>query len=158
MNITFRDASGEDLQLVRKFTIETAWSSFPEYDQKKLDREKWTKNFLEMYDGLLRKVTGRLFVAENEGHDFVGYVWIGEDNNMMTGLKSGFIYDIFVKEEYRGKGIGKTLLEKAESYCKEKGYSKILLMVAVNNSAAMNLYDRMGFKPEQTYMGKGLSQ
>ena len=76
---------------------------------------------------------------------------------MMTGLKHGYVYDIFVKEEFRGKGIGKKLLEEAESYCREKRYSRILLMVSVNNVEAIRLYNKMGFKAEQTYMGKVLN-
>jgi ribosomal protein S18 acetylase RimI-like enzyme len=75
---------------------------------------------------------------------------------MMTGLKYGYIYDIFVKEEFRGKGFGRVLLEKAESYCRERGYSRILLMVSVSNETAIRLYDKMGFKAEQTYMAKTL--
>jgi ribosomal protein S18 acetylase RimI-like enzyme len=76
---------------------------------------------------------------------------------MMTGKKHGYIYDIFVKKEFRGKGIGKILLEKAQSYCREKGYSRILLMVSVNNANAIELYNKSGFKTEQMYMGKALS-
>jgi len=75
---------------------------------------------------------------------------------MMTGLKHGYVYDVFVKEEFRGKGIGRILLDKAESYCREKCYSRILLMVSVSNEVAIRLYDKMGFKAEQTYMAKGL--
>jgi ribosomal protein S18 acetylase RimI-like enzyme len=76
---------------------------------------------------------------------------------MLTGLKHGYIYDIFVKKEFRGKGIGRTLLEKAQSYCREKGYSRILLMVYVNNANAIGLYNKMGFKTERMHMGKVLN-
>jgi len=61
-----------------------------------------------------------------------------------------------VKEEFRGKRIGRTLLEKAQSYCREKGYSRIVLMVSVSNKPAIGLYDKMGFKTEQMYMAKVL--
>jgi len=156
MNISFREANEKDLQLVKKFTLETAWTAFPENDKKLLDREKWTKNFLEMFERLSKRETDRIFIAEDESQAFTGYLWVGEGANMMTGLKNGFIYDIFVKEEFRGRGIGRILLEKAESYCREKGYSKILLMVSINNAAAIKLYDKMGFKAEEMYMGKEL--
>jgi ribosomal protein S18 acetylase RimI-like enzyme len=74
----------------------------------------------------------------------------------MTGATHGFIYDIFVAEEYRGKGIGKILIEKAETYCREKGYPRILLMVSAENQPAIRLYTKTGFKTEHMHMGKEL--
>jgi ribosomal protein S18 acetylase RimI-like enzyme len=157
VDITFREARETDLQLVRKYTVETAWTTFSENERKALDKEKWTKHILEGFEKLSERETDRIFVAEDESHAFLGYLWVGEGSNMMTGLKHGYIYDIFVKEGFRGKGIGKKLLEKAESYCRGKGYSRILLMVSTSNETATRLYNRMGFKAEQTYMGKVLS-
>jgi ribosomal protein S18 acetylase RimI-like enzyme len=157
MDITFREAKETDLQLVRKYTIETAWATFPEDEKKLLDKDKWTKTFFEMFEKLSKKDTSKILVAEDENHAFLGYLFVGEGSNMMTGLRHGYIYDIFVNEEFRGKGIGRILLEKAESYCREKRYSRILLMVSTSNEPAIRLYDKMGFKAEQTYMGKTLS-
>jgi len=157
MDITFREARETDLQLVRKYTVETAWATFSENERKQLDKEKWTENILEGFEKLSKRATDRIFVAEDESHAFLGYLWIGEGSNMMTGLKHGYIYDIFVKEEFRRRGFGRKLLEKAESYCREKRYSRILLMVSVSNETAIRLYSKMGFEPEQTYMGKVLN-
>jgi ribosomal protein S18 acetylase RimI-like enzyme len=157
MDVTIREAKEPDLQLVRKYTAETGWTVLSESERKQLDKEKWTKQILEVFDRLSRRETDRIFVAEDESHAFLGYLWVGEGGNMMTGLKHGYVYDIFVKEEIRGKGIGRILMEKAESHCRERGYSRILLMVSVSNQAAISLYDNMGFKAEQTYMAKALS-
>jgi ribosomal protein S18 acetylase RimI-like enzyme len=157
MDVTIREAKETDLRLVRKYTVETAWATFSESERKELDKEKWTKHVLELFEKLSKRETDRIFVAEDESHAFLGYLWVGEGSNMMTGLKQGYIFDIFVKKEFRGKGIGKILLEKAQSYCREKGYSRILLRVFVNNANAIGLYNRMGFKTEQMHMGKALS-
>jgi ribosomal protein S18 acetylase RimI-like enzyme len=158
MDITIREAKETDLQLVRKYTVETGWTTvLSENERKQLDKEKWTKHILEGFEKLSKRETDKIFVAEDETHAFLGYLWVGEGNNVMTGLKHGYIYDIFVKEEFRGEGIGRMLLDKAESYCREKRYSRILLMVSVGNQVAISLYDNMGFKAEQTYMAKALS-
>lgn len=156
MDVIIREAEKPDLQLVRRYTVETGWASFSESERRELKKETWTKHILEVFEKLSMRETDRIFVAENKSHTFLGYLWIGEGSNMMTEKKHGFIYDIFVKKEFRGKGIGKILLEKAQSYCREKGYSRILLMVAVNNKTALGLYNKMGFKAEQIYMGKAL--
>jgi ribosomal protein S18 acetylase RimI-like enzyme len=157
MDVTIREAKETDLQLVRKYTVETAWTTFSEGERKELDKEKWTKHILEGFEKLSKRETDKIFVAEDESHAFLGYLWVGEGSNMMTGLKHGYIYDIFVRKEFRGKGIGKILLKKAESYCREKHYSRILLMVSVSNQTAMKLYSEMGFEAEQTYMAKVLN-
>lgn len=157
MDITIREAKETDLQVVRKYTVETAWTSLSESDRKELDKEKWTKHLLELFEKLSKRETEKIFVAEDESHAFLGYIWVGEGSNMMTGLKHGYIYDVFVKKEFRGKGIGRTLLEKAQNYCREKGYSRIRLMVYVNNANAIGLYNKMGFKTEQMHMEKTLS-
>jgi ribosomal protein S18 acetylase RimI-like enzyme len=156
-DVTIREAKESDLQLVRKYTVETGGAVFSESERKGLDKEKWIKHILEVFEQLSKRETDRIFVAEDESHAFLGYFWIGEGSNMLTGLKHGYIYGIFVKEEFRGKGIGKILLEKAESYCLEKGYSRIRLMVSVSNETATSLYARMGFKAEQVHMGKALN-
>jgi ribosomal protein S18 acetylase RimI-like enzyme len=158
MDVTFREAKETDLKLVRKYTVETAWTTvLSESERKELDKEKWAKHILEGFEKLSKRETERIFVAEDESHAFLGYLWVGEGSNMMTGKEHGYIYDIFVKKEFRGKGIGKILLEKAQSYCREKGYSRILLMVSVNNANAIELYNKSGFKTEQMYKGKALS-
>jgi ribosomal protein S18 acetylase RimI-like enzyme len=156
MDITIREATETDLPLVRKCTVETGWKVLSENERKQLDKEKWTKQILGVFEQLSKRETHRIFVAEDESHTFLGYLWIGEGSNMMSGLKHGYIYDVLVNEEFRGKGIGRMLVEKAQSYCREKGYSRILLMVSVSNETAIRLYDKMGFKAEQTYMAKAL--
>jgi ribosomal protein S18 acetylase RimI-like enzyme len=158
MDVTIREAKETDLQLVRKYTVETGWTTvLSESERKQLDKGKWTKHILEGFEKLSKRETDKIFVAEDENHAFLGYLWVGEGGNMMTGLKHGYVYDVFVKEEFRERGIGRILMEKAESYCRERGYSSILLMVSVSNQAAISLYGKMGFKAEQTYMGKALS-
>lgn len=156
MDVTIREAKESDLQLVRKYGVETGWASLSESERGELDKEEWAKHMGELFQKIFDRETHRIFVAENESHVFLGYVWVGVGSNMMTGKRHGFIYDIFVEKEFRGKGVGRALLEKAESFCREKGYSRILLMVSVNNKAAAKLYDKMGFKMEQVYRGKAL--
>jgi ribosomal protein S18 acetylase RimI-like enzyme len=106
---------------------------------------------------MVKKESHRVFVAEDENQSFLGYVWVGEGSNPMTGTKHGYIYDIFVKEDQRRKGIGIMLMEKAERYCRETGYHELLLMVAINNQPAQELYIKQGFKAEQMYMLKRLT-
>ena len=157
-DIITREAKDPDPQLVRKYTVETAWTSITESERRELDKEEWTEHMLGLFEKLSERESDEIFVAENKNHVFLGYQWVGEGNNMITGKKCGYVYDIFVRKEFRGKGIGKTLLEKAESFSREKGYSRIRLMVSASNEVATKLYDKMAFKAEQIHMGKMLNQ
>jgi ribosomal protein S18 acetylase RimI-like enzyme len=157
MHVVLREAKKKDVPLIEKFTVETGWKGIPESQRTLLNREKWNRHMVEVFEDFYKRENSRIFVAEDEVQAFVGYVFVGESSDMLTGLGNfGFIYDIFVEEKFRGKGIGKMLLERAESHCREKSYSRIALMVATVNDSAISLYNRMGFKPEQMYMGKEL--
>lgn len=156
MRITLREAKKKDMQLIKKYTVETGWEGIPESQKALLDREKWSMHMVEVFENFHKRENSQLFVAEDESRTFVGYLFVGESSDMMTGLSFGFIYDMFVEEKHRGKGIGRMLLIKAESHCREKGYSRIALMVSAANNSAIRLYDSLGFKPEQIYMGKEL--
>ncbi|UCG36668.1 MAG: GNAT family N-acetyltransferase [Candidatus Bathyarchaeota archaeon] len=142
--------------MVKEISIRTVWERFSEDQRRKLDKEKWSQRLGGLFDMAIKE-GHRVFVAEDENQSFLGYVWVGERSNLMTGTRHGYIYDVFVKEEHRRKGVGMILMEKAESYCRETGYTEMLLMVAINNQPAEKLYIKQGFKAEQKYMLKRLT-
>jgi len=56
-----------------------------------------------------------------------------------------YVDTICVDDQFRGYGIGTTLLKEAEKIAKQKGYSRISLNVAQGNPIAKQLYKRMGY-------------
>lgn len=56
------------------------------------------------------------------------------------------LFSIIVKEEMRGKGIGKQLLEQLMKLAKEKFHIEILHLEVYEGNPARRLYERMGFK------------
>lgn len=154
MNIHLREAKATDRPLVKKMFVETSWEYIPETQKKLLDREKWNMNVIEDYENILKEENTEVFIAEDEHHKYVGHLIVGQTRGMITKLSFGYIYDIFVEEEFRGKGIGKLLLEKAEDYCRKKGHSRIALSVSATNDSAIKLYSRTGYKPERINMAK----
>lgn len=57
-----------------------------------------------------------------------------------------YIDTLSVSVGHQGKGIGKSLIEAVIAKGKAKGFSKIGLLVAIENPKAKSLYERMGFK------------
>jgi len=157
MRINIRRAKAAEITSVKEISIEAVWERFSDEQRRELDKETWSRRMGELFDMMVEKESHRVFVAEDENQSLLGYVWVGEGSNPMTGTNHGYIYDIFVREEQRRKGIGMMLMEKAEWYCRKTGYHEMLLMVAVNNQPAQELYIKKGFRAEQTYMLKRLT-
>jgi N-acetylglutamate synthase len=61
------------------------------------------------------------------------------------------IFDIIVKDEFRGKGYGREIVETILEIAKENGTNKAYLAVVNNNSIAKNLYEKIGFKEIYKY-------
>ena len=55
------------------------------------------------------------------------------------------IHDVVVLPEYRGKQIGKLMLERVEKIALERGCCKLTLEVLQENGAAQKLYRKFGF-------------
>ena len=61
------------------------------------------------------------------------------------GVEAADIANIAVRESYRGKGIGKKLVNALVKKLYARGVRRIFLEVRVSNAAAMALYLRCGF-------------
>ena len=79
-------------------------------------------------------------------------------NNEFAGLTNCFInfgtfqvkpfiniHDIIVLDKYRGKGIGKKLMEAVIEYARKNDFGKITLEVRADNIRAQKLYKSCGF-------------
>jgi GNAT superfamily N-acetyltransferase len=68
-------------------------------------------------------------------------------------IEKGFIgiFDIIVKEEFRGKGYGKEIVQILLGKAKEIGIEKAYLQVVENNSIATRLYKELGFNEIYKY-------
>jgi len=64
----------------------------------------------------------------------------------LEGDDSYYICGMALFPEHRGGGIGTRLLELAEQHARDKGFSKLSLVVFEQNSGAKQLYDRAGYR------------
>lgn len=91
------------------------------------------------------------FLAATVQHEDAYYV---EASDVSYGL----ISDMFVKEAFRGQGIGSALLGKAEAYFAERGLTRIQLVALAANKGALDLYERHAFRPYETVMVKRIAE
>ncbi|MSY20335.1 MAG: GNAT family N-acetyltransferase, partial [Actinobacteria bacterium] len=64
---------------------------------------------------------------------------------------------LFVSEDFRGRGIGRTCMERLLNNAREKGASKALLQVDSKNAHAITLYENLGFRFHHSYRYRALS-
>lgn len=82
-----------------------------------------------------------IYVALDDSSNCMGFVWI-----IINGAFHSFpyIHIIAVKSEYRGQGIGKTLLQHVEDVYYSNN-PKLFLVVADFNPEAKRLYESLGY-------------
>jgi len=71
-----------------------------------------------------------------------------------------YIHDIVVSDEFRGKGIGKALMQKLIEISEERKYCKVTLEVREDNVTAQALYKSLGFdecEPKMLFWTKHLN-
>jgi [ribosomal protein S18]-alanine N-acetyltransferase len=75
------------------------------------------------------------------GEELVGY------GIMSTGAGEAHILNLCVRDSYRCRGIGRTLLEHLLGRAGAGGSSEAYLEVRPSNTAAIRLYQTLGFEP-----------
>ncbi len=78
-----------------------------------------------------------LAVAEGQGIGCVGVQRLDDQTCQMKRL--------YVKPEYRGFTVGKSLIEQAIAFAKARGYQQMRLTTAAGFERAIGLYERYGF-------------
>ena len=76
----------------------------------------------------------------------------------LTGVYQGWIMDLGVLPEWRGKGAGLVLLEAAENYCRKQRIPYLGLAVSSHNVRALHLYEQFGFAEERKLMVKQVTK
>jgi ribosomal protein S18 acetylase RimI-like enzyme len=144
MEIYIREATLADLDLILKlnkalFDHETMFNS--EYN---LD---WTYSpgandyFKQTIEG--EKGIALVAVVEDK---VIGYIALSiYSQSFLKQNPIAELDNMFVNDAYRGKGVGKKLVEEAKRQAKGKGAKKLKVEAAVQNEKAINLYRSCGF-------------
>ncbi len=85
------------------------------------------------------------FTAEEDGK-ILGRAYLYIVFNDLHKEPFGFMEDVFVEEESRGKGIGTKLANEVIAEAKKQNCYKIICTSRYDNSGAHAFYNKLGFK------------
>jgi GNAT superfamily N-acetyltransferase len=84
-----------------------------------------------------------ILIAEFEGM-IVGYALFFKNFSTFLGKPGIYLEDLYVKQNMRGSGIGKSLLEKIIAIAKERNYGRVEWSVLDWNQRAIDFYKKIG--------------
>ncbi len=88
---------------------------------------------------------GTIFVSETGSH-IIGMVNLQKVVSTAAGGLSVLLEDLYVKPEFRNKGIGKMLLDQAADWGRDQNALRIQLAADLRNKQAISFYERQNFK------------
>lgn len=126
------------------------------------DRKRDRGAALAYYDELMQRLAkrnGRIVLAEIDGVVVAAMGFsLDEDAAYVTDdvRRHGTVTDLIVHEEWRGRGVGRLLLEEAERLSREAGYTRLVIGALVANDKAERTYRAFGFEPYVSILAKTL--
>ncbi len=87
---------------------------------------------------------GKLWLIKNEDK-ILGYVALTFGFSFEYEGRDAFIDELFLLEAYRGKGIGKLVMQQLENKASAHGVKAIHLEVENHNTSANRLYIKQGY-------------
>lgn len=94
----------------------------------------------------INEIDGRgIKISVNKDNDEVGRAYLYILHNDLHREPFGFIEDVYVVEKYRGRGIGKKIVEELIKKAKEEGCYKLICTSRYGKDKVHRIYEKNGF-------------
>jgi ribosomal protein S18 acetylase RimI-like enzyme len=137
-------------RLIPEYAADNVRAGYWSEDEALEKSRKQTESLLS--DGLHTK--NHFLYTLYDGDKAVGMIWLRAE--LDRHVKSGFIFDVEIKEEFRGKGYGKQAMLLIEEKAREMGIKRMGLHVFAYNKVAKSLYESIGYEVSSMNMLKDL--
>jgi ribosomal protein S18 acetylase RimI-like enzyme len=143
MEIKFNRAGppnmGQALELMKEF-----------YAVEHLDYDEAVarKGLKALFDG---PQFGYFHFLESDGV-VAGYIVVTFGFSLEFHGRVALVDELYVREEFRGRGLGKAALAFVEALCQEEGVAALHLEVDRGNSRAQGLYRQAGYKDHDRFL------
>lgn len=87
----------------------------------------------------------------------MGYSWGAFEGDTLVGVllaepqewnRTVWVWEFHVAEGYRGRGLGRRLMEQIAAQARESGYRTLVCETQNTNAAAIQIYRQLGFRAE----------
>ncbi len=150
-SVKIRRAVNEDVPVIASILRELGW--FPYIDKEsETATELRIRLHLELADA---DESHTVLVAEDEELGVAGYISVHWLPYLLLSGPEGYISEIFVREEARGKGVGTALMNDVKELAIAKRCSRLMLLTDRERDAQeKDFYARFGFeeRPEMANM------
>ncbi len=123
-----------------------------EADLPALEWEGEFKHFRQVYANAYKRSQrglSVLWVLELPGKGIIGQVFVQltcDRQELADGIERAYFYAFRVRPEYRSTGLGSLLLETLEKDLFWRGFQRVTLNVAKENTRAQEFYERHGYQ------------
>jgi ribosomal protein S18 acetylase RimI-like enzyme len=141
---------GIEVRPVRREDLRRIWDAAREAlrDENNFFEENWDEQAFKRLPSE-RLFTPELWQIAWDGEEVVGGVhnFVDRAENESLGRKWGHTEHIFVRRQWRGRGVARALISRSLKVVKEQGMEAATLDVdAENPSRALKLYESLGYR------------
>ena len=142
-DIIIRKTTIEDLRIIQELNNSLFELEKENYDSTLIKDWPLTEVGKEYFTDLINN--SYVIVAELD-NNIVGYLagTINEKGSYEE-VQYGEINNMFIKDEYRGLGIGNSLINSFKDYCKSNNINNLKVTASFKNKDAIEFYKKNGF-------------
>lgn len=122
--------------------------SILEDDLKEFEEFEDRGKALDFCIGLNRRRNWKTFVCEGPGGGLLGFITGGLEKEIpgYKIAKYGKVEIFYVEEAFRGRKIGRKLMENMQAWFKKRGCDALMVDTWASNRSARSAYEKLGFK------------
>ena len=138
-NVTITSANETDIPelidlLGVLFAIEQDFTPAPDKQQRGLA-------------ALLASPAGHVAIARDANARAVGMATAQLVISTAEGAPSAWVEDVVVREDWRGQGLGRALLDAVVAWARSQGAVRAQLLADLDNAPALAFYDKLDWQP-----------
>jgi phosphinothricin acetyltransferase len=135
-----RDAVAEDLPTIVEIYNSTIPSRVVSADTEPVSVEQRLSWFDE------HEPSRRPIWVMEEGGEVIGWLSLSDFYDARPAYHATAEIGVYIREDYRGKGVGRSLVEEAISRAPELGLNTLTAGAFAHNEASVRLFERMSFR------------
>ena len=156
MSVRVRAASDDDQSFIQTLGLSTALETATS-SARAISRPVAEQAFRRLL-AFCRERPGTIqLVAESDTRPAGFLILLTDVPDEITQVRQAFVAYVAVREDSRGRGVGRALLRAAIAEGERRNLSHISLMVSAGNDAARGLYERERFAVDRLLMSRSLA-